>query len=103
MFLNPSFQNKRLTSGSRTGQQGSSLVIAIFILVVMLLLGVALTRVLSTSSETIAYEVVGARAYQAANIGLQRRLTELFPLNEMFLPTPHPVHITAHGTAPHAV
>ena len=82
MYLKPSFQDKQLTLGTRTGQQGSSLVIAIFILVVMLLLGVALTRVLSTSSETIAYEVVGARAYQAANIGLQRRLTELFPLNE---------------------
>lgn len=62
-------------------QQGSALVIAIFIIVVILLLGTALVRMLSSSSNTTAYEVVGTRAYNAANSGLQKRLSELFPLN----------------------
>lgn len=62
-------------------QSGSSLIIAIFILVVMLLLGVALSRMLSTSSETIVYEVTGARAFQAANVGAQQKLAEIFPFS----------------------
>jgi len=67
------------TAGYKS-QGGSVLVLAIFIMVVMLLLGTALVRMLSTSGETIAYEVVGTRAYNAANAGLQARLAELFPL-----------------------
>ena len=62
-------------------QGGSVLVLAIFIMIVMLLLGTALVRMLSTSSESIAYEVVGTRAYNAANSGLQARLAELFPIS----------------------
>lgn len=67
-------------TASNKHQQGSSLVIAIFILVVMMLLGAALTRVLSTGSEAVAFEVVGTRAFQAANIGVQHRLALIFPL-----------------------
>ena len=62
-------------------QQGSSLLLAIFVLVVMLLLGTALVRMLGTTSESIAYEVVGTRAYQAANIGASHRLSMIFPID----------------------
>jgi len=62
-------------------QQGSSLVMAIFIIVVLSLLGSALVQVLSTSSETIAQEVLGTRALTAANSGMQGQLQKLFPLN----------------------
>lgn len=65
----------------KLNQRGSSLVLALFIIVVMSLLGAAMLRMMSTSSETIAYEVVGTRAYQAANIGLQQGLTQIFPLH----------------------
>ena len=68
-------------SNSFQKQQGSILVLAIFIMVVMLLLGAALVRLLSSSAESIAYEVVGTRAYNAANTGLQAKLSALFPLN----------------------
>ncbi|MEW6989180.1 pilus assembly PilX N-terminal domain-containing protein [Colwelliaceae bacterium 6441] len=61
--------------------KGSALVIAIFIIVVMTLLGTALVRMLSTSAETIVYEVLGTRAYNAAQIGLQWQLQQVFPLN----------------------
>ncbi|HBY85826.1 MAG TPA: type II secretory pathway component, partial [Colwellia sp.] len=61
-------------------QRGSALVLALFIIVVTTLLGAALVRMISANSETIAYEVIGTRAYQAAQAGAQRKLSELFPL-----------------------
>jgi MSHA biogenesis protein MshP len=62
-------------------QRGSALVIAVFIIVIMSLLGNALVRMMSSSAETVAYEVLGIRAYQAAQAGLQRKLAEVFPLD----------------------
>jgi len=61
-------------------QKGSALVLAIFIIVVMTLLGSALVRMIGANAETIAYEVIGTRAYQAAQAGAQRKLSEVFPL-----------------------
>lgn len=66
---------------SQAKQQGSSLILAIFVLVVMLLLGTTLTRMLATSSQSVAYEVLGTRAYQAANVGVQHRLSMIFPIS----------------------
>jgi len=80
MRLNPATYSYSASIGYKS-QRGSVLVLAIFIMIVMLLLGTALVRMLSTSSESIAYEVVGTRAYNAANSGLQARLAELFPLD----------------------
>ncbi len=64
----------------QNNQNGSALVLAIFIIVVMTLLGSALVRMVSSNAETIAYEVIGTRAYQAAQAGAQRKMSELFPL-----------------------
>ena len=61
--------------------KGSALILALFIIIVLTLLGVALTRVLSTSNETIAQEVIGTRALMAANSAMQAQLQQLFPLN----------------------
>lgn len=63
-------------------QQGSALVVAIFIIVVMSILATVIARVLSTTSATSVDEVYGARAFHAANSGAQIFLTELFPLGE---------------------
>jgi MSHA biogenesis protein MshP len=63
-----------------SNESGSALVIAIFIIVVMSLLGSALVRMNDSNTETIAYEVIGARAYQAAQAGSQLKLKEVFPL-----------------------
>jgi MSHA biogenesis protein MshP len=65
---------------TRNKQKGSALVIALFIMVVLTLLGSALVRMISSSAETIAYEVIGTRAFQAAQVGLQKKLSEVFPL-----------------------
>ncbi len=62
-------------------QRGSAIVLALFIIVVLSLLGTAMVRMLGANAENIVYEVVGTRAYFAAQTGMQRRLHELFPLN----------------------
>jgi MSHA biogenesis protein MshP len=64
-----------------TKQQGSALMLSLFVIIVLTLLGSALMRVLSTSSETIAQEVIGTRALMAANSAMQAELVVLFPLN----------------------
>lgn len=65
----------------QNGQRGSSLVIAIFIIVVLSALGAALVNMLDSSQESVAYEVLGTRAYTAAQSGLQWQLAEIFPLS----------------------
>jgi MSHA biogenesis protein MshP len=64
-------------------QQGSALMLALFIIIVLTLLGSALVKILSTSSESIAQEVIGTRALMAANSGMQAELQILFPLNSV--------------------
>jgi MSHA biogenesis protein MshP len=76
-------------------QQGSAIVLALFIIVVMSLLGAAMVRMLSANAENIVYEVVGTRAYFAAQAGMQRSLAALFPLNPATVsqcPTSNPVY-----------
>jgi MSHA biogenesis protein MshP len=77
LFENKSFSQLFFTSK----QQGSSLILALFVIVILTLLGSILTRMISTSSETVSQEVLGTRAYMAANSALQSELQRLFPLN----------------------
>ncbi|MFT5814434.1 MAG: MSHA biogenesis protein MshP [Psychroserpens sp.] len=62
-------------------QTGSALVIAIFVITVLSVLGAALVKMLESSQESVAYEVLGTRAYTAALSGLQWQLAEIFPLS----------------------
>jgi len=64
-----------------TLQKGSSLVLALFVIIILSLLGNVLMRMISTSSETVSQEVLGTRAYMAANSAMQAELQLLFPLN----------------------
>jgi MSHA biogenesis protein MshP len=70
-----------LSLSTKRTQAGSMLILAVFVLVVFLLLGSALVRILSSGDESLAYEVVGTRAYTAANTGAEFALQKLFPLN----------------------
>ncbi len=76
MFLKHAIKNSKLTS-----HNGSALVLALFIIVIVTLLGTALVRMISSNAETIAYEVLGTRAYQAAQAGAQIKLEKIFPLS----------------------
>jgi MSHA biogenesis protein MshP len=74
-------KNMLQQSNKKKSARGSALILALFIIIVLTFLGVALMRVLSTSSESIAQEVIGTRALMAANSGMQAHLQQLFPLN----------------------
>lgn len=63
-------------------QRGSSLVVAIFIIVVMSILAAVIARVLSAGSRATVDEVYGSRALAAANSGAQIFMTDLFPLGD---------------------
>jgi len=60
-------------------QKGSAIAIAIFVIVIMALLAAGLVKILSSSAESVAYEVIGTRAYAAAQTGAQWQLLEIFP------------------------
>lgn len=52
-------------------QRGFSLVSAIFLLVVLAALGAAMVTFSTAQNQTLAMDVLGARAYQAANAGIE--------------------------------
>ncbi len=62
-------------------QQGNTLIIAIIVITVLLFVGLSLQRIIQGAAHNDAVEYLGARAYLAAQTGLQGALTELFPLN----------------------
>ena len=63
-------------------QSGSALVVAIFVIVVLGLLVSVLSQLVRTSSDSVVVEVLGNRAFMAAQAGLQRSMLELFPLSQ---------------------
>lgn len=60
--------------------RGGALVVAIFIIVVMSILGIAMVRILGDLSRATVSEVYGARAYAAARSGAEIFLTDLFSI-----------------------
>lgn len=82
MRLDAAVRNRACTgSGCFKKQGGAMLVVAIFIIVVMTLLGLAMTRLISASSDTVIYEVYGLRALNAAQTGAQHMVAEAFALD----------------------
>lgn len=74
-----------LNNQSHSQQRGSALVIALFIIVVMALLVGAMSKLLSASSESVSYEVLGTRAFFAAQSGMERTLSLLYALDQATL------------------
>lgn len=62
-------------------QQGSMLVVSIFVLLVMSLLGLTMLRINSTASDSMLQDVFGLRAFNAARSGLELQLAQAFPLS----------------------
>jgi MSHA biogenesis protein MshP len=63
-----------------TSQRGGMIVISLFVIVVLGLLGLTVTRLLSSSSETIIFEVLGQRAINAARAGIECKIAIKFPI-----------------------
>lgn len=58
--------------------KGAALPIALFIIVVMALVGAALVRLTTDASQGVVHEVIGQRAYNAARSGAEIFLVQLF-------------------------
>ncbi|MBE0364912.1 MSHA biogenesis protein MshP [Pseudoalteromonas ulvae UL12] len=56
------------------------LLTALFVAILMLGLGLAVVKIISSSANNNAVEYYGARAFLAAQSGLERGLSEMFPL-----------------------
>ncbi|WP_340676981.1 MSHA biogenesis protein MshP [Paraglaciecola sp.] len=65
---------------SRKSQQGSMLVIALFVIVVLAFLGLTITKMLSATTDNVIYEVLGQRALNAARTGLECNLSAKYPI-----------------------
>ncbi|WP_028866377.1 hypothetical protein [Psychromonas hadalis] len=61
-------------------QQGSAIVLAIFVIIIISLIGAALMSLQRDSAKGTSYEVYAARAYLSAYSASEIALTELFPL-----------------------
>ena len=55
----------------KTGQQGFTLITAIFVLLILALLGSYMVRLGGTQRTTTLFAIQGARAYQAARAGVE--------------------------------
>ncbi len=54
---------------------------AIFVLVVVALLGAGMVSLLKNADESVAREVISTRALLAAESGAQRKIQQLFPIS----------------------
>jgi len=66
---------------SQNSQQGSALIIGIFVLTVMFLIAASLIRIVGDADESVNMEVWGTRALFSANSGADAALAELFPVD----------------------
>lgn len=66
---------------ARSKQQGSALIIGVFVIVVMFLLAASLLNIIEDADEAVSMEVWGARALNSANSGADAALAQLFPLD----------------------
>ncbi len=62
-------------------QRGNLIIVSLVIIVALLALGLALVKVLSGASQQNTIEYYGARAFMAAQSGIESGLVDLFPLN----------------------
>ena len=62
-------------------QRGFSLPVAIFIIVIMALLGAAMVSILQSGQQSAGTAVMSTRAFFAAQTGAQQALANLFPLD----------------------
>ena len=78
MCHNPTLLGKQ--SNALKLQSGSAILIAIFVVIVISLLGASLISLQRDSAQSTGFEVYAARAYLSAYSASEIALTELFPL-----------------------
>ncbi|PML11774.1 hypothetical protein [Vibrio breoganii] len=73
------YRNNRISLSS---QQGNVYIVAIFVIVVMGMLALNLTRISWSNQDTLTREVLGSQASFLAQSGNEWALTHLFPLDQ---------------------
>ncbi|MGQ4276689.1 pilus assembly PilX family protein [Pseudidiomarina sp. E22-M8] len=71
-------------SHSQPREKGAALAIALFVLLVMSLVGLTLVRSLNDTASAVASDVLGTRAQLAATSSIQAIMVELYPLDTNF-------------------
>lgn len=79
-------------------QQGFSLISAIFLLVVLSVLGAAMVSFSTTQDQGLAMDAMGSRAYQAANAGIEWAAYNI-AVNSSVAKAAAPVFVPGTGTA----
>ncbi|MFC6441198.1 hypothetical protein [Bowmanella sp. JS7-9] len=59
-------------------QAGNMLVMAVFVILVMTMLSLAIVNILSSASQSVIYEVLGLRAQHVARSSLETHLAQVF-------------------------
>ena len=80
MFHNRAISMKQNLKAHKK-QSGSAVLIAIFVVIVISLLGASLSSLQRDNAESTSFEVYAARAYLSAYSASEIALTELFPLS----------------------
>ena len=80
------FPNQQIRKSLKK-QQGSMLVIALFVIIVLAFLAYAMIVITENSNRATVYEVFGARALHAANSGVDRAINEVLGPNVVLDPT----------------
>lgn len=62
----------------KRGQQGLSLILVVFSILLLSVLGGAMVQLMTVSSDSVAREVLSARAFMAAESGAQRLLSDIW-------------------------
>ncbi len=84
-------------------QSGSAIMIAIFVILVISLLGASLVSLQRDSAEGASYEVYAARAYLSAYSASEIALVKLFPLGATNVSAANCTGVTVTPTLPSSV
>lgn len=71
------FPNSRLSQ-----QRGSMLIIALFVIIIMAMLGLTAVKLLNSAADKVTHEVYGLRAFAAAQSSMDKVLEKAFPLSQ---------------------
>lgn len=104
MFLNLFGLSRPVYCLSHTRRQnGSALVIGIFVITVMFLLAGTLININDDADTGLIQEVWGTRAFAAANSGADAALAQLFPLDSAPNAIPDCINVSNNWTPPDVV
>ncbi len=99
----PRRQNMLSLSRTLSKQRGSTTIVAIVISIVLLGLGIALSNQISSNIRQQSTEYYGARAYLAAQSGVEMMVSRLVELNDPLCPNEYVLPLQSTVSFPNCV